>query len=152
MAHVEFRAGSILRAGSWCPASTHHGNCVIFRTRRPRQLLAVCDGEQPTIMSTFNPTTAELGLVNQVFISADPRELGIITGDVAVKVFAGSKLPPAVLGEIWSIADKENNGFLTRKGVAIALRLIGHAQKGEAVTEALVNRREFRIARSTVQF
>lgn len=103
-------------------------------------------------MSTFNPTTAELGLVNQVFISADPRELGIITGDVAVKVFAGSKLPPAVLGEIWSIADKENNGFLTRKGVAIALRLIGHAQKGEAVTESLVNRREFRIARSTVQF
>ncbi|KAH8108467.1 hypothetical protein DFH11DRAFT_1095039 [Phellopilus nigrolimitatus] len=91
-------------------------------------------------MSSFAPTQAELGLVNQVFAIADPSKLGIITGDVAVKVFAGAKLSPSVLGEVWAFADKENNGFLTKKGVAIALRLIGHAQKGEHVKEALLDR------------
>lgn len=92
-------------------------------------------------MSSFSPTPAELALVNQVFAIHDPQKLGIITGDASVKAFTGAKLAPTVLGEIWAIADSENNGFLTKKGAAIALRLIGHAQKGEAVTEALLQRR-----------
>ncbi|KAI5124051.1 hypothetical protein M0805_003880 [Coniferiporia weirii] len=91
-------------------------------------------------MSSFAPTQQELALVNQVFVAADPSKLGIITGDAAVKVFAGAKLAPTALGEIWSISDKDNNGFLTKKGVAIALRLIGHAQKGEPVKESLLDR------------
>ncbi|KAL5490092.1 hypothetical protein ACEPAI_4925 [Sanghuangporus weigelae] len=91
-------------------------------------------------MSSFSPSTAELALVNNVFAVADPQKLGIITGDKAVEAFSGANLSPSVLGEIWAIADKENNGFLTRKGVAIALRLIGHAQKGEKVNESLRER------------
>ncbi|GLB35163.1 putative eps15 homology domain containing protein [Lyophyllum shimeji] len=91
-------------------------------------------------MSKFTPTAAELALVSQIFNQADPQKLGILTGDVAVKVFGGAKLPPTVLGEIWSIADDDNNGWLPRKGVAIALRLIGWAQKGEKITQELVNR------------
>ncbi|KAG5645048.1 hypothetical protein DXG03_007227 [Asterophora parasitica] len=90
-------------------------------------------------MSTkFAPTPAELSLVSQIFNQADPQKLGILTGDVAVKVFGGAKLQPTVLGEIWSIADEDNNGWLARKGVAIALRLIGWAQKGEKITQDLV--------------
>ncbi len=92
-------------------------------------------------MSNFNPTQAELAFVNQLLAVADPQKLGIVTGDVAVKVFAGAKLPPAMLGEIWALADSETNGFLTRKGIAIAVRLIGHAQKGEGVKEALLDKR-----------
>ncbi|THH05573.1 hypothetical protein EW145_g4694 [Phellinidium pouzarii] len=91
-------------------------------------------------MSSFAPTQPELALVNKVFATADSSKLGIVTGDAAVKIFAGAKLPPTVLGEIWSIADKDNNGFLTKKGVAIALRLIGLAQKGEPVNESLLDR------------
>ena len=82
-------------------------------------------------------------MVNTIFAKADSSKLGIITGDAAVKIFAGAKLPSTVLGEIWAIADKENNGFLTKKGAAIALRLIGHAQKGEQVKEALVEQRTY---------
>ena len=41
-----------------------------------------------------------------------------------------SNLPPSVLGEIWTFADADNNGWLTKKGVAVAVRLIGWAQKG----------------------
>jgi epidermal growth factor receptor substrate 15 len=87
------------------------------------------------------PTAAELALVNQIFAAADPQKLGIITGDAALKIFAGTHLSSTVLGEIWSIADSDGNGFLTRKNTAVALRLIGQAQKGEAVSEVQVTRR-----------
>ncbi|KAI8998893.1 hypothetical protein BD414DRAFT_136979 [Trametes punicea] len=92
-------------------------------------------------MSTkFTPTPQEIALVNQIFAQADPQKLGVITGDAAVKVFSGSKLPPAVLAEVWNIADEDNNGVLTRKGVAVAVRLLGHAQRGERLSESLVNK------------
>ncbi|KAG1730581.1 hypothetical protein EDB19DRAFT_1740158 [Suillus lakei] len=90
--------------------------------------------------SNFAPTPAELALVNQIFAQADTQKIGILTGDVAVKVFQGAKLAPTVLGEIWSIADDDNNGFLTKKGVSIAVRLMGHAQKGQKVDKSLVNK------------
>ncbi|KAF8574173.1 hypothetical protein K439DRAFT_1628134 [Ramaria rubella] len=91
-------------------------------------------------MSTFNPTPAEIALTSQVFTLADPQGLGIVTGDTAVKILSGANLSHAVLGEVWTIADKDNNGFLTKKGVAIALRLIGYAQKGESVAETLLDK------------
>jgi epidermal growth factor receptor substrate 15 len=90
--------------------------------------------------SEFTPTQAEAALTSKIFESVDPNKLGIITGDVAVNVFSGSKLSAGTLGEIWAISDKENNGFLTRKGVTIALRLIGHAQRGEPVSESLLSK------------
>ncbi|KAL4244397.1 hypothetical protein ABKN59_010430 [Abortiporus biennis] len=89
-------------------------------------------------MSKFSPTAAEVALVNQIFAQADPQKLGVVTGDAAVKIFAGSKLSPTILAEIWTVADEDNNGVLTRKGVAIAVRLLGHAQRGEQISEALV--------------
>jgi len=93
-------------------------------------------------MSTkFSPTPAELALVSQIFAQVDLQKLGILTGDVAVKTFGGANLPPAVLGEIWSIADEDNNGWLPRKGVAIAIRLMGWAQKGEKISSELVHKR-----------
>lgn len=95
-------------------------------------------------MSGFTPSPAELALVSQIFIKADPQKIGILTGDAALKVFDGAKLAPIVLGEIWGIADEDNNGWLSKKGVAIAVRLMGWAQKGEKVTQALVNKREFK--------
>ncbi|KAF5372949.1 hypothetical protein D9758_001736 [Tetrapyrgos nigripes] len=90
--------------------------------------------------SSFVPTQAEASLVNQVFVQGDPQKLGILTGDVAVRIFGGAKLPPTVLGEIWGIADEENNGWLSRKGCAIAVRLMGWAQKGEKVSKELINK------------
>lgn len=92
--------------------------------------------------SSFSPSPAELSLVNAIFAQADPQKLGVITGDVAVRIFGGAKLSPTVLGEIWSIADEDNKGWLPKKGVAVAVRLMGWAQKGEKVTPALVNKRE----------
>ncbi|KAJ3481622.1 hypothetical protein NLI96_g7540 [Meripilus lineatus] len=90
-------------------------------------------------MVKFTPSAAEVALVNQIFSQVDSQKLGVITGDAAVKVFGGAKLSPTVLAEIWNIADDENNGVLTRKGVAVAVRLLGHAQRGELISEDLVN-------------
>ncbi|KAL1730302.1 hypothetical protein EV714DRAFT_211293 [Schizophyllum commune] len=92
-------------------------------------------------MSTsFSPTPAELALVNQIFAQGDPQKLGVLTGEVAVRIFGGAKLPPATLGEVWNIADEDNKGWLSKKGVAVAVRLMGWAQKGEKVTKALLNK------------
>jgi epidermal growth factor receptor substrate 15 len=93
-------------------------------------------------MSSFTPLPAELSSVTQIFSKAGPQKADILTGDAATKIFEGAKLPPTVLGEVWSIADEGNNGWLSRKGVAIAVRLMGWAQKGEKVTAALINKRE----------
>ncbi|TBU28904.1 hypothetical protein BD311DRAFT_757422 [Dichomitus squalens] len=89
-------------------------------------------------MSKFTPTPAEVAVINQIFAQADTQKLGVITGEGAVKIFSGSKLSPSVLAEIWNIADEDNNGVLTRKGVGIAVRLLGHAQRGETISEALM--------------
>jgi epidermal growth factor receptor substrate 15 len=95
-----------------------------------------------TAMTSFTPSSAELALVTQIISKADSQKLDLLTGDAALKVFEGAKLPPTVLREIWSIADEGNNGWLAHRGVAIAVRLMGWAQKGETVTKALVNKRE----------
>jgi epidermal growth factor receptor substrate 15 len=95
-------------------------------------------------MSTnFTPSQPELAIVSQIFTRVDPKQPDFITGDLAVTIFSGAKLPPIVLGEIWTIADEDNKGLLSRRGVAIAVRLIGWAQNGEKITPALVNKREF---------
>ncbi|KAJ7702399.1 hypothetical protein B0H17DRAFT_1044211 [Mycena rosella] len=91
-------------------------------------------------MASFSPSPAELALTAQIFAHADPQKLGALTGEVAVKVFGGANLAPTVLGEIWQIADESNNGWLSQKGVAMAVRLMGHAQKGEKVSAALLSK------------
>ncbi|KAG9050477.1 hypothetical protein FS837_005282 [Tulasnella sp. UAMH 9824] len=88
----------------------------------------------------FAPTPPEQQLVTALFNIGDPQKLGIINGDSAVKLLSGAKVPPLVLGEIWAIADSDNNGFLTKKGAAVLIRLLGWAQKGEAVSEDLLNK------------
>lgn len=95
----------------------------------------------------FFATDEEQTLVSRIFALAGDQVLGVITGDATVEVFAETvDLPPAVLGTIWNIADEANNGSLSERGLAIAVRLIGWAQSGEDVTSALVNIRAFLCA------
>ena len=88
----------------------------------------------------FVPSPAEVAIVNAIFARADPQKVGLVTGEQGVRVFAGAHLPPATLGDVWSLADPENNGALTRKGVAVAVRLIGWAQNGESPTVELIDK------------
>lgn len=90
----------------------------------------------------FSPTPTEVAMVNEIFHKADPQKLGIVTGEQGVTLFAGSNLDPAILGEIWAIADPENNGYLTRKGVAVSVRLIGWAQNNAKPSHELLEKRK----------
>jgi epidermal growth factor receptor substrate 15 len=92
--------------------------------------------------TAISPTQEETALVNRIFDKHDPQKFGIITGEVAVNVFRGANLSATTLGQIWGLADAENQGFLTRKGISVAVRLIGWAQKGENITGDLINKRE----------
>jgi epidermal growth factor receptor substrate 15 len=90
--------------------------------------------------SSFVASEAELALVSQIFVRAGGQASGVVSGDAAVDIFATKVgLAPGVLSTIWNLADQENTGHLTRKGVTIAIRLIGWAQSGAKVTPDLVN-------------
>ncbi|MCJ1424855.1 hypothetical protein MMC29_002743 [Sticta canariensis] len=82
-------------------------------------------------------TPDERRLFGQLFSAADSDKIGVVPGEVAVKFFEKTRLPPAVLGEIWQIADEENRGLLTKAGFGIVLRLIGYAQTGRQVSAEL---------------
>ncbi|KAK1754412.1 hypothetical protein QBC47DRAFT_217830 [Echria macrotheca] len=78
----------------------------------------------------LNLTAEEKRVYGQLFRQADTDNVGVVTGEVAVKFFEKTRLDSRVLGEIWQLADKENRGFLTPAGFGIVLRLIGHVQAG----------------------
>lgn len=84
-------------------------------------------------------TPAERTAFAHLWSLADPRQSGVLVGDQAVKFFAASRLPPTTLGQVWAIADSGNVGFLTPSSFGTALRLIAHAQQGQAVTPALAS-------------
>ncbi|KAK4121844.1 hypothetical protein N657DRAFT_635320 [Parathielavia appendiculata] len=85
----------------------------------------------------LNLTPEEKRVYGQLFRHADTDNVGVVTGEVAVKFFEKTRLDSRILGEIWQIADKENRGFLTPAGFGIVLRLIGHAQAGREPTPEL---------------
>ncbi|KIY35430.1 UBA/TS-N domain-containing protein [Cryptococcus gattii E566] len=74
---------------------------------------------------------------------------GILPGHDAYPFLTSSNLSTTSLGEIWAIADPDNNGFLTRDGWYKAARLIGWLQKGGAtnVEETLLAKRESQTTR-----
>ena len=93
------------------------------------------------LMNTEHPnlhlSPEERRYFGQLFSAADTDKIGVVTGEVAVKFFEKTRLPPTVLGEIWQIADTENRGLLTPPGFGMVLRLIGYAQAGRAVSSDL---------------
>ncbi|KAA8573463.1 hypothetical protein EYC84_005048 [Monilinia fructicola] len=88
----------------------------------------------------LNLSPEEKRVFGQLFRQADTENIGVVTGEVAVKFFEKTRLEPRILGEIWQIADKENRGLLTPAGFGIVLRLIGHYQAGRDPTPELALR------------
>jgi epidermal growth factor receptor substrate 15 len=72
--------------------------------------------------NSLNLAPDEKRAFQYLFQQADTEKLGVITGEIAVKFFERTKLAPAVLGEIWQIADTENRGLLTMAGFCQVLR------------------------------
>ncbi|KAI9699405.1 MAG: hypothetical protein M1836_003016 [Candelina mexicana] len=99
--------------------------------------MADLNGSPGSGQPNLDLTPEERRVFGQLFQAADTGDAGVLVGDVAVKFFERTKLPPQVLGEIWQIADTQNRGLLTPAGFGIAMRLIGHYQAGRDPTPEL---------------
>ncbi|KAI0747857.1 hypothetical protein C8Q80DRAFT_1168796 [Daedaleopsis nitida] len=94
-----------------------------------------------TAVSEYRPAPEEGPLIEWVLSTGDPEYTGKINPQTATRIFSASNLPPDALARIWEIASVDSkDGLLDRQGVGVALRLIGYAQGGAPVTEALVKR------------
>jgi Ca2+-binding EF-hand superfamily protein len=90
----------------------------------------------------FDPTPEELELVADILLFTDTKESRILPTEIAIDVFERSDLSREELREIWRLADKDRNGMLTSKELAVALRLIGWVQVGETLSAHLIELRE----------
>ncbi|WWC66844.1 uncharacterized protein I206_100751 [Kwoniella pini CBS 10737] len=91
---------------------------------------------------TATYTPQEKQYYDQLFAIIDKDNTGILPGQDAYPFLTSSNLPTTTLGEVWALADPENNGFLTKDGWYRAARTIGWIQKGGASTvdETLSNK------------
>ncbi|XP_052244351.1 intersectin-1-like isoform X10 [Dreissena polymorpha] len=62
---------------------------------------------------------------------------GFVTGEQARNFFLQSGLPTAVLGQIWGLADMNNDGKMDRKEFSIAMHLIKKKLQGYELPKAL---------------
>lgn len=88
-------------------------------------------------------TAQEQAAFGQLYTQVDPNYTQIVSGDAASQLFMKSGLSPAVLGDIWQMADPNNNGFLDQQGFSMALRMIGHVQNGQTLSPNLGNIRKY---------
>jgi len=79
----------------------------------------------------------ESACYQRLFHLADADGAGAITGSQAADFLRRSGLPEPVLRSIWQIADEHGAGFLAAEGFCIAMRLVAHAQAGQAVSPGL---------------
>lgn len=78
----------------------------------------------------------------QLYRQVNPEYSPVVSGDAASKLFMRSGLSPVVLGNIWQMADTDNNGYLDQQGFSKALRLIGHVQNGRSLFPSLADNRK----------
>lgn len=71
-----------------------------------------------------------------VYQRLDPSGTGIVTSGPVVELLKTSGLPTQLLGLIWEEADYAKRGYLDKRGVFIALKLVAVAQSGQSPTSA----------------
>lgn len=96
-----------------------------------------------TTTATCTPTSAESRIISAIFNQTDPTESGFVHGAAVLPIFNSSQLADEVLADIWDCADAEGAGRLSRTDVAVAVRLIGWAQKGTKVSRDLIEHGAF---------
>ncbi|KAI8581454.1 hypothetical protein K450DRAFT_233170 [Umbelopsis ramanniana AG] len=74
----------------------------------------------------------------KLFKIANKSGTGIVSGAEAIEFFAKSGLSPAVLSEIWDIADEANAGQLDNHAFYVALKLIACQQQGKEPSKPII--------------
>ena len=83
----------------------------------------------------------ERSYYDQLFAAVDSQDSGVLAGQDALPLLMSANLPQQTLGEIWALADPDNNGFLTKEAWYKAARIVGWMQKGgkTSVEESLAS-------------
>ncbi|KAJ7688412.1 hypothetical protein B0H17DRAFT_1068552 [Mycena rosella] len=76
-------------------------------------------------------------IADRQFDALDPLKNGFIHDNISLPFLLESKLPPDELARIWTLADVNSDGKLTRDGFAIALFLIEERRRGNPLPASL---------------
>ena len=87
-------------------------------------------------------TEEENAFADEILRQANCDQTGLLTADSAVEVFNRSGLSRYELRDIWSLADADSNGVLSRDELLVALRVMGWVQSGKTFVESLGDKRE----------
>lgn len=96
--------------------------------------------------SPIQLTPDEKSYYEPLFRQCDPNNQGFIAGETAKDILIKSNLPPVILGQIWQLADPQNNGYLDKNGFFLALRIIGKVQSGNQLTATIGETRKLFFA------
>lgn len=93
-------------------------------------------------MSTqaFAASDDEADLAAQLLKIAKCEQAGALPPNVAVDLFGRSGLTVEQLRDIWNLADQNGSGDLSKDELAMAIRLMGWAQAGEAFDSGLLHK------------
>lgn len=92
-------------------------------------------------MASTSYPPQERAYYDSIFASVDSDSSGVLSGQDALPLLMSANLPQQTLGEIWALADPDNNGFLTKESWYKAARIVGWMQKGgkTSVDESLTS-------------
>ena len=88
--------------------------------------------------SGFKATDEEEQLATQILVLTHCQEAGALSSEAAIDIFRRSGLSFTILRDIWNIADKNGSGDLSHDELAMAIRLMGWVQMGEALDDGLL--------------
>lgn len=93
-------------------------------------------------MQRFVPTPNELHLASRLLESntGSWNRSDCLSVDTAIGIFKQSGVSFKQLRDIWSIADREGAGHLSKEGLAVVIRLMGWVQAGEPLDEGLLEK------------
>lgn len=103
------------------------------------------------MMWPFFATDEETSLVSDILAFVGCESSGILDSEAGVGVFMRSGLSHTQLRDIWAIADEQSKGSLSKKEIAMAIRLMGWAQAGEKPSVTLLQKGVF-VYGSTLPF
>lgn len=105
-----------------------------MRHRLARSIPVMSDERAVAVHYSYTMTMAysqqERSYYDQLFAAVDSQDSGVLAGQDALPLLMSANLPQQTLGEIWALADPDNNGFLTKESWYKAARMVGWMQKG----------------------
>jgi len=110
------------------------GPSIPINSTRIESALPPLPAEEPW---DWDVTRVEKARSDGFFDMLDPWKHGFIEREVAIPFLAKSKLHGDLLGQIWRLADADNNGRLGKDDLAVAMHLVKQKLAGKDIPKRL---------------